>query len=371
MSALSIVGVTLVGVFTVFILMKKNKRGGDYMLAIMNVFLCLSIIAEGWVFDGEVLGIELFLHFNANFWFVSFFFGFAYSVVLNKGRIQLKWWYFAFSAPFLVFSFVDMFLIGEKTPTDYQQIMEHPHLVYHFFFKLHKVFIILVGLDILRNIRKYNDTLKQWFSSTESISLDWLRNYTRLIILLYAIHLVVFLMYNFQIIPEIDIAYLVTGVIIVFGVIYLSFHGIRQYNYQTVERAEKEQIPEIVASVSQDKKSDESERICNQMIRLFDEEEVFVNPELRIANVAEVLEIPVHKLSQAINDHYKKPFYDVVAQYRVASLKEKLVNAENKSFTILALALDSGFNSKASLNRIFKEHTGMTPSQFQKSHFTK
>lgn len=373
MGTASIVGLTIIGVFTLFILLKKKKRASDYMLAVINGLMGLNILAEGWILDGHVTAIELFVHFNANFWFISTFLMFAYSMVLNKGRATLHWWHFVFAAPMFVYSAIDLFILGDKGAAAYAQIMEDPNLVYHFFFKLHKVFIIVAGFHILKSIRKYQEQLKQSFSSIESISLGWVKNYTWFIIVLFSCHLIVFLMYNFQLISEIDTAYFVMGILIVIGVCYLSFFGIQQYNYQKVEEAaaklpagegETQQVDE------EPSKDAESELLCQRMIDLFEKEQLFTNSELRIANVAEALDVPVHKLSPAINAHFGKPFYDVVAEYRVANLKEKLVNPENKGFTILSLALDAGFNSKASLNRIFKEHTGETPSQYQKSHFT-
>jgi len=55
-----------------------------------------------------------------------------------------------------------------------------------------------------------------------------------------------------------------------------------------------------------------------------------------------------------------------VNDYRIEEVKIKLANFKNQSFTILALAFDSGFNSKSSFNNIFKKSTGVTPSQYVK-----
>jgi AraC-like DNA-binding protein len=59
-------------------------------------------------------------------------------------------------------------------------------------------------------------------------------------------------------------------------------------------------------------------------------------------------------------------FYEYINGFRVATFKQKVQNGDAQQFTLLALAYESGFNSKASFNRIFKKQTGLTPSQFKK-----
>jgi len=60
--------------------------------------------------------------------------------------------------------------------------------------------------------------------------------------------------------------------------------------------------------------------------------------------------------------------FDFVNTYRVNEAKEKLCNPKYDHYTILGIALECGFNSKASFNRIFKIKTSETPSQFKNSH---
>ncbi len=61
-----------------------------------------------------------------------------------------------------------------------------------------------------------------------------------------------------------------------------------------------------------------------------------------------------------------KTFSEFLNEYRVNEVKEKLKTEDRSLQTILAIALDSGFNSKASFNRVFKKHTGLTPSEYVK-----
>ncbi len=53
-------------------------------------------------------------------------------------------------------------------------------------------------------------------------------------------------------------------------------------------------------------------------------------------------------------------------EYRVEESKKRIIDPQNQLFTLLAIAYDSGFNSKSSFNTIFKSFTNLTPSQFKK-----
>jgi len=41
------------------------------------------------------------------------------------------------------------------------------------------------------------------------------------------------------------------------------------------------------------------------------------------------------------------------------------------NMSLLTIALEFGFNSKSSFNALFKQHTGLTPSDYRKSSIKK
>jgi AraC-like DNA-binding protein len=96
-------------------------------------------------------------------------------------------------------------------------------------------------------------------------------------------------------------------------------------------------------------------------------EKPYLNRELTIYDLASQLKIPRHFISEVINEHMGKNFYNLINDYRVEEVKQRIVDPAYRNLTILAIAYDSGFNSKSSFNTIFKEKTGMTPSEYQKS----
>lgn len=107
------------------------------------------------------------------------------------------------------------------------------------------------------------------------------------------------------------------------------------------------------------------ENLFNQQLKeIMETHQPYRNPELRIHDLAKLANISVRKLSDQINKEMGTNFFDFINQYRVAAFKKLVVNPRYANFTLLAIAQEVGFNSKASFNRIFKKHTGLTPSQF-------
>ncbi len=91
----------------------------------------------------------------------------------------------------------------------------------------------------------------------------------------------------------------------------------------------------------------------------------YLDPELRIEDVARALKIKRHHLTQLINEKYKKNFFMYVNEFRIQEAREMMSDIKNREKTILRIAFDTGFNSKATFNRIFKAVTGTTPTEFR------
>jgi AraC-like DNA-binding protein len=93
----------------------------------------------------------------------------------------------------------------------------------------------------------------------------------------------------------------------------------------------------------------------------------YLNPDFSLQMMADDLNISRHKLSETINNGQKKNFYKLINELRVEVVKEKFVDPAFKNYTLLGIALECGFNSKTSFNRVFKEETGMSPTEYIKA----
>ena len=108
-----------------------------------------------------------------------------------------------------------------------------------------------------------------------------------------------------------------------------------------------------------------SEKIAEKILGYMQENKPYINPEINLKELAAELHIATHHLSQVINQIFKKNFYDFINEYRVAEVKLKLQDTKYQNYTLLAIGLESGFNSKATFNSVFKKITGQSPSEFK------
>ncbi len=93
----------------------------------------------------------------------------------------------------------------------------------------------------------------------------------------------------------------------------------------------------------------------------------YLNSELTLKSLAENLNIHPNTLSKIINEGLNKSFSDFVNEYRVNAIIEKLHSDNYNHITLLGISFESGFNSKTTFNRVFKNIKGMTPLNYKKS----
>ncbi|MCQ6961396.1 ABC transporter permease [Mucilaginibacter aquariorum] len=91
----------------------------------------------------------------------------------------------------------------------------------------------------------------------------------------------------------------------------------------------------------------------------------YQDPELSLSSLAEKLELGPHELSRIINTVLKKSFNDFIGEYRVADVVQKMQNPAYDHITLLGIAFESGFNSKTTFNRTFKQITGKSPVEYK------
>lgn len=98
------------------------------------------------------------------------------------------------------------------------------------------------------------------------------------------------------------------------------------------------------------------------------EEKWFQNPSLSLCALAENVNISSNKLSWLLNERIGQNFNEYINNLRLENFKELALNPAHSHFTFLALAYDSGYNSKTVFNAYFKKSEGMTPKAWLRSN---
>ena len=229
---------------------------------------------------------------------------------------------------------------------------------------------------ILYLLRKHRNNLKYYFSNFEKRHLDWVKYliWSIAVIGIVVIFTGVAQLGSGTILTDNSEKYVLTATSVwIFG---LGFYAVRQTSiFQNVTY----EISPAVAQKSENKsavleykrnrlRKFEEENFRSKLITFLDQEKPYLKNKLTIDELASQVEVSVHDLSLFINEVLDQNFFDLVNSYRVKEFKMRISDPRNKNYTLLGIALDSGFNSKASLNRIFKKHTGISPSQYLKDH---
>ncbi len=93
---------------------------------------------------------------------------------------------------------------------------------------------------------------------------------------------------------------------------------------------------------------------------------LYREPDLSLKTLADKLKVSKHQLSEYLNTRENQNFTSYLNGFRIAEAKEKLRTEADKS--ILTVAYEVGFNSKTSFQRVFKQITGVTASEFRETH---
>lgn len=106
----------------------------------------------------------------------------------------------------------------------------------------------------------------------------------------------------------------------------------------------------------------------HQIEQFMKEHKPHLEPSLTLKSLALKLKTNPSVLSAAINQNFNKNFNDFINEYRINAFLELIKNKETQHYTLLALAMECGFNSKSTFNRAFKKITGETPTSVAKTN---
>lgn len=95
-------------------------------------------------------------------------------------------------------------------------------------------------------------------------------------------------------------------------------------------------------------------------------DKLYLNPAFNLELASAHTGVPAKTISAVLNQHLDQGFTEWVNAFRVEEFKQNIRKADLGRLTISAIASECGFSSQATFQRIFKQSTGMTPSEYLK-----
>lgn len=382
MLIINTIGISILAVFLLFIFQKKGKMMSDYLLITTIILISIIFISNLWI-SQELNPVNFILEKLASFFVLPAFLTYGMLLISDDNKLKKEWWWFGlFAGAFSICIFTDFMIISDYNGESLRIQHKTPSLMYQFFYRGGNLFVFFALIWFLHQMKQYRQKIKENYSFIETIRFRWLSNFTWIYLINNGFILVISLLYSFAHIGNLEALYLATYISIVLSLFYLCYNGIKHYSFvefnhfigsdskvinESKKTAGSLASDNVVKYKSSSLSEEEMGSIFKAIQQLFETEEIYLDSQLKIHDLALKLGVTTHKVSQTINSKAGKSFYDLVNQYRVAHFKRLLSNPENGKYTILALGLESGFNSKATLNRIFKQQIGVSPKEFQKT----
>lgn len=248
--------------------------------------------------------------------------------------------------------------------------------------------MLLYFLLSFRYYSFYKKIIVQVVSYADTVMFSWIRNFLFAFLLMLMFRLVFFVLGLF-----IDLNYWGTWwYFLTFAVLfyYIAITGysnsietkisfrfnvlsyrpalLLQYNPTVNEEEIVTEEAEIINIETQSLAQEDTELAAwkLKLIALMETEKAFEDPELSLTQVAKMMDTNPALISRAVNQGFNLNFNDFINSYRVTAVKQKLEAGEQKTQTLLGIAYDCGFNSKATFNRAFKKTTGLSPKEWLK-----
>lgn len=193
-------------------------------------------------------------------------------------------------------------------------------------------------------IPRYNRRLKASFSYDDDIDLKWLSSILWSFFVLLAIWGLSCIIYN----PWLDVAYMYCT-LIMWGLISFFL-----YKHKNVVDELKPIDPKLVISNSRDE-------LFERIQKLIISEKLYLNPQLKLSDIARLANTNRSYASAFFNSQ-NTTFYDHINGMRIGFAKTLLADPNRR---IEDIALESGFNSRQSFNRVFTSIEGISPSEFR------
>lgn len=218
---------------------------------------------------------------------------------------------------------------------------------YYIQISLSVIFGVFYACWVLIEVPKYHRWLKENFSYNKNINLHWLRA----VMLSFFAILWIWLISGIFFYINITTVYMLS-VLAIWPLICFFL-----YKHESV-------IDELhPIDEPQDEKPEELSEIGAKIHRLFVVDKIYLNPRLKLSDIAKMVGTNRTYLSQYFNREANSTFFDYVNNLRIEYARKLLIETD---LTLENITEQSGFCSKSTFHRAFNTRYGCTPTNFRK-----
>ena len=373
MKAILLIGTVEAAFLLLLLTAKKKKTVSDFYLGIIFFLFILSIgltYAEiinsdngfPFPFIVNLSWLFLFLHGPALWFYITSF---------SDQKQSFRLIYLLHFIPFLVF-LVIQYITFISLPGP-----EKIELVVTDLFKekiFYKISVLSIGVSTityyvwaLKLIQNHRLKLMQNYSKIDEFDLNWLRILIIASLICYGINVALF---NLDLIFQIASYQILMIYTYSFASVYilvLGYFGLTQGNVFIRINGNSEAVGEPVFEAKTELQSESGNSFVPELLGFMENKKPWLDPELTITRLSEMLDVKVNYLSGAINSELNRNFFDFVNNYRIAEFKNQVISGANSHLSIMGIAYNCGFNSKASFYRAFKKFEGFSPTDYIQS----
>lgn len=220
---------------------------------------------------------------------------------------------------------------------------------------------LLVLAFAIKSLGKYEKLLFEQYSEIEERSLSWLRNTFVAGVFLCLLWMCIYVLsYSSEFNYVLGYVIWIGLSVLIYWVGYMML--IRQGLLQSTVFGITDALTGTHSKLSP--KTDEH---YERIIGIVESQQLYLDPELSMTKLSEISGLSNGYISQIINTKGSTNFFEFINQYRVDQVIQKMKDEDYDHYTILSLAMDSGFKSKSTFNTVFKKSTGKTPSSYRKT----
>ncbi len=240
-------------------------------------------------------------------------------------------------------------------------------------FSLVIMYSLVYCILTLRLLQKAKAVILQNYADGKGVNLNWLKKFLNGIIVVITIDILTTL-YEFFFHDFKEVVYIISTAIVLL-MLYLAYHGIFQakvflpefllQNHGLIRIPEEQEIVSRKIKSTSEFDKEELAKLAEDLEQLMKKERLYLDTAISLKTLSKKLDISDKKLSQLLNQYMHVSFNDYINRLRVEEFKKRIHEIDTEKYTLFAIALDSGFNSKSSFNRIFSKEVGMTPTQFK------